>query len=234
MWLKRTIAAISRKYDLYHAFPMVFYLIGYMTWFAIVERVPRKYYIQVILEVDRLIPLIEIFVLPYMSWFFFVAFGLVKVYYADRDVYDKMCTILMIGMTVFLLVSTFFPNRQPLRPPAFPRDNLFTRMIGRLWTTDTPTNVWPSIHVFNTAAIEVGLLTAKEPRMQTRRFRVSTLIWSSLIIASTFLIKQHSLFDVLSALSIIAVSYGHVYMAKHVLRFEKWDQFAKRFDEMYG
>lgn len=232
--LKRLIATISKKYGLYHGYPMAFYMIAYMIWFAVIERIPRRYYIQVILKADRFIPLIEVFVIPYMSWFFFVAFGLVAVYYADREAFDKMCTVLMIGMTFFLLVSTFFPNKQPLRLFDLPRKNVFTWMIRKLWTTDTPTNVWPSIHVYNTAAIEIGFLKADSDRMRRRSFRVLTLIWSVLIIASTVFIKQHSLFDVLSALAIIAVAYGYVYMAGHVLRFEKWDKWALAFEKRYA
>ena len=228
--VKRFVRFVRRK-KASHVWPMIIFLIIYLIWFHIIEIIPRRHYIQVILPVDRLIPFIEVFVVPYLSWFFYVGLGITIVYLKDRDAYDRMCTVLMIGMTVFLLVSTFLPNRQPLRLTQMPRENIFTDMIIALWKTDTPTNVWPSIHVFNTAAVELAYLTSKNDFFRKNYlFRCGTLVWGILIIMSTVFIKQHSLFDVLSALSIIAVCLGWVYFADHVFRFRKWDVFIDRFE----
>ena len=37
------------------------------------------------------------------------------------------------------------------------RDNIFTAMVAHLWQTDTPTNLWPSIHVYNSIGAHVAL-----------------------------------------------------------------------------
>lgn len=55
-------------------------------------------------------------------------------------------------MTIFLIVSYAYPNAQHLRPVEFPRDNIFTDVVRWLYKTDTPTNILPSIHVFNSLA----------------------------------------------------------------------------------
>lgn len=233
-WICRRLARFSIKHDLTHAWPMAFFMTGYMVWFSLIEMIPRKYYLQVILLPDRYIPFVEQFVIPYYSWFFFVGFGLVLVYFRDRNEYDRMCTTLMLGMGLFLIVSTFLPTRQPLRIASFPRHNIFTKLIGKLWLTDTPTNVWPSIHVYNTAAIETAFFHADHPALKKKPFRIATMIWSVLIILSTMFIKQHSLFDVLSALSFIAIAYGIVYMSGKVVRWKKWGVWAKDFERRYG
>ena len=44
-----------------------------------------------------------------------------------------------------------------IRPGVFPRDNLFTRAVGLLYRIDTPTNVLPSMHVFNAILMWAGL-----------------------------------------------------------------------------
>lgn len=234
MKILRLIARFSKRLGLYHAWPMLFFMTAYMVWFGIIESIPRRFYLQVILVVDRHIPFVEQFVIPYYSWFFYVAYGLVLIYLTDKEEFDRMCTTLMLGMALFLLVSTFLPTRQPLRIASFPRDNIFTKLIGKLWMTDTPTNVWPSIHVYNTSAIEIAFFKADTARTRKRSFRVLTLIWAILIILSTMFIKQHSLFDVLSALSFIAIAYGIVYMSGRVLKFRKWDAWAKNFEAKYG
>ena len=232
--LKHAIARFNRKFDVGHACPMAIFMLGYMVWFSIIETIPRKFYFQVILLADRVIPFVEQFVIPYYSWFFYVAFGLVIVYIYDRNEFDRLCTMLIIGMSLFLLVSTFLPTRQPLRLASMPRDNIFTKLIGKLWTTDTPTNVWPSIHVYNTTVIEIAFFSAARGPMKKKFFRAVTFVWAVLIIMSTFFIKQHSLFDVLSALAIAAICYGVVYLSDHVIRFRKWDMKAKAFTDRYA
>ena len=234
MKILRLAARFSKRFHLSHAWPMAFFMTGYMVWFSLIEMIPRRFYLQVILQADRSIPFVEQFVIPYYSWFFYVGYGLVLIYLTDRYEFDRLCTTLMMGMTLFLLVSTFLPTRQPLRLASLPRDNIFTRLIGRLWLTDTPTNVWPSIHVYNTSAIEIAFFKADTPRTKRRSFRVITMIWAVLIILSTMFIKQHSLIDVLSALSFIAISYAIVYMSGRVLRFRRWDAFAEAFEKKYG
>ncbi len=225
------IARFSGRHGLYHVWPMIFYMIIYLAWFHIVEAIPRTHYLAITMPVDRVIPFVEVFVLPYVSWFAFVVIGITGCYLADRDTYDSLATSLMIGMTLFLFVSTFLPNRQPLRLIEMPRDNVFTRMITALWKTDTPTNVWPSIHVFNTAAVEMAILKSNYPPFKKMPLRIILTVWSVLIILSTVFIKQHSMFDVLTALGLIAVCYIRIYREDAAFRFRRWDAFALGFEE---
>ena len=62
----------------------------------------------------------------------------------------------MIGMTLFIVVSVVYPNELRLRPAGFDHDDIFTRLIINLYRTDNPTNVAPSIHVYNSLAIAGG------------------------------------------------------------------------------
>lgn len=210
---------------------MVFYLITYLVWFHTLEAVPRKHYTVVILKLDEWIPFCEIFIIPYLSWFLFIALGIVASYFEDRDTYDGLSTYLMFGMTAFLIISTFMPNRQPLRLLEMPRDNIFTRVVAQLWMMDTPTNVWPSIHVFNTTAVVIAVLRSHGPHFRKPAIRLTTLIWGILIILSTVFIKQHSIWDVMTAMTLILICVIFVTWRGHVLRFEDWDAFAMRLEE---
>ena len=99
----------------------------------------------------------EIFIIPYFLWFFYIAAAVL--YFAffnnSRAEYIRLLLNLGIGMTAFLLVSYIYPNGLTLRPVEFPRDNIFTDMVRLLYRIDTPTNVLPSIHVYNSVAISV-------------------------------------------------------------------------------
>ena len=98
-------------------------------------------------------------------------------------------------MTIFLIVSCVYPNCQDLRPQEFARQNMFTDMVAALYKTDTPTNILPSIHVYNSLALFYGLNSSSQLR-QHRAVRAGALILTVLIVLSTMFLKQHSVVDV--------------------------------------
>lgn len=112
-------------------------------------------------------------------------------------------------MTVFLVVSTLWPNGHHLRPYTMPRDNIFTAMVAHLWQTDTPTNLWPSIHVYNSIGAHVALCRCSLGKR--RWLRGASLILCISIILSTVFLKQHSMFDVLTGLIMASAMYVLVY-----------------------
>ena len=208
--------------------PMALYTAVYLLWFRLVEALPRSSYQVIELALDRKIPFVEEFVLPYVSWFAFVPLGVLLLLKYDREMYDRAVTFLMTGMTVFLLVSTLFPNMQFLRPFILPRENVFTKLIGLLWMVDTPTNVSPSIHVFNTLAILVMIWKSRAKELKGLRLRLMWTVWGALIILSTMFIKQHSLLDVIAAFLLAGILYVFVFRYGMVFRFDGWNSAVER------
>ena len=64
--------------------------------------------------------------------------------------------------------------------------------------TDTPTNLWPSIHVYNSLGAHFAIIRSKCFEKK-KGIRIGSLILASSIIVATMFIKQHSVFDVLTA-----------------------------------
>lgn len=214
--------------NLGHLVPTAIYGIFYLLWFDYLEEMPQRDFIILNNSMDEAIPFIEAFVVPYLSWFLFMLFWGVLLNFTDRDAYDRMITMCIIGMTLFLIVSTIVPTAVDLRPHYIGRYNIFTRMCRALWATDTPTNVWPSIHVFNTAAITVSVLRSKLFENANLLHRAGLIGWAALIILSTVFIKQHSLLDVLAGGILAVVSTLFVWDLNYVLRFRRWDAFLAR------
>lgn len=137
-------------------------------------------------------------------------------FFKDKEDYYKTCTFLFTGMTIFLIISTLWPNGHHLRPYVMPRDNIFTDMVALLWRTDTPTNLWPSIHVYNSLGAHFAIVHSKQ-FANRKGIRLTSLVLCVSIILSTMLIKQHSVFDVLTAFGLAAVMYAVVYRYDVVL-----------------
>ena len=102
--------AFVKEQNVPHMFPFMLYLIGYMLVFRYLETAPRIGYVDVSSNLDSLIPFCEIFIVPYISWFLFQAIWVVLVFIIDRKTYDQLTTMLMVGMTVFLVVSILVPE----------------------------------------------------------------------------------------------------------------------------
>lgn len=193
-----------------HAIPLILYGVIYLSWFAHLERTVTKRYTVIHMAIDDRIPFCELFIVPYFLWFVYVAAVVVFFFFRDRNDYYKVCTFLFTGMTVFLIVSTLWPNGHHLRPYTMPRDNIFTWLVSRLYEIDTPTNLWPSIHVYNSLGAHLAIIKSRH-FADRKGIRIGSLILSVSIILSTMLLKQHSFFDVLTAFGLAAVMYIAVY-----------------------
>lgn len=201
-----------------HALPLLLYGIVYLNWFAYLEKTVTSHYRLIHYRPDDLIPFCEVFVIPYLLWFAYVAVVVVYFFFKDKDDYFRACTFLFTGMTVFLIVSTLWPNGHDLRPAAMPRDNIFTQLVAMLYRTDTPTNLWPSIHVYNSLGCHLAVM--KSARLEKKKgIRIGSLLLCVSIILSTMFIKQHSVFDVATAFIMAAVMYGIVYGSDMLLNF---------------
>ncbi len=189
---------------------ILLYLVIYQIWFVYVERtVTRRFHI-VHMAVDDYIPFIEIFIVPYLLWFGYVAFAIAWFFFKDVQDFYKICTFLFVGMTVFLVISTVYPNGHYLRPRVFERDNIFITMVKGLYMIDTPTNLFPSIHVYNSLGVHLAVMNSDKLKEKKWVRRISFVLMCT-IIASTMFLKQHSVFDVVTGCVMALIMYTLVY-----------------------
>ena len=180
-----------------HGAWITIYLIFYMLGFFIVEHAGHRHYHVIHSVIDDMIPFNEYFIIFYYLWFAYVAAGILWFVFRckNKTEYYRMVSALAIGMTIFLVVSCVFPNCQDLRPTEFLHHNFFTGLVQQLYRTDTPTNVLPSIHVFNSLIIFFAI-NSSEQLQSNHVLRFGALVLAVLIILSTMFLKQHSVVDV--------------------------------------
>ncbi|MDE6916331.1 MAG: phosphatase PAP2 family protein [Lachnospiraceae bacterium] len=188
---------------------MSVYAVFYLIAFFYLERRDVAVH-EISMEIDDMIPFCEIFIVPYLLWFAYVALTVVFLCVKDREESDRLVAFLMAGMTIFIVVSAVFPNGHNLRPKTFARDNIFIDLIRNLYATDTPTNILPSIHVYNSVAIMIAVWRSK-CFLGHHLIKAFMMGLGASIICSTVLIKQHSMLDVLLALLLSAVMYSICY-----------------------
>lgn len=177
----------------------------YLLGFVFVEhRQVRPYILHT--RIDDLIPFCEYFIIPYLLWFGYVFLCLVwfGLFQSSEREYHSFTRSLAFGCTIFLVISFVFPNGQDLRP-VLADENIFQHLVMTLYRSDTATNVFPSIHVFNSVACCTAVLRNHQLRAN-RLISGSTLILTVSIILATLFLKQHTVLDVAGAFLLNLIS----------------------------
>lgn len=198
---------LLRKYG--HVWTLGYAFI-YMPWFLYLERTVVRDYTVMHVALDDVIPFNEYFVIPYLLWFVYVAGVGLYFFFTSKQEYYRLCTFLFTGMTISLLICTFFPNGTDLRPVVDPQKNLCSWLVSIVHIADTSTNVFPSIHAYNSLGVHCAIM--RSPVMKEKRWvRISSFVLMVSICLSTVFLKQHSAVDVVGALILAYVIYPFVY-----------------------
>ena len=177
--------------------------VGYFVMYFITEQfIPVDKCFIMHSRLDDIIPFCEVFVVPYVFWYFLIAWSLVYFAMYNPENFKNLMKFIIICQVTAMVIYIVFPNRQDLRPEIMPRDNIFTRLVGLLYSFDTDTNVCPSMHVAYSIGIASVWLKEKGAAVGTKIFVVIACI---LVCLSTMFIKQHSSIDVFAAIGLCAV-----------------------------
>ncbi len=205
--MKETLKEFLYRYR--HGWILSYFLI-YLAWFAYLERTVTRRFHVIHMPIDDYIPFIEVFIVPYLLWFGYIALAVIFFFFHNVQDYYKLCIFLFVGMTIFLVVSTVYPHGHYLRPRVFERDNIFVTLVKGLYMVDTPTNLFPSIHVYNSIGVHLSIMHSSQLKDKKWVRRGSFILMVS-IIASTMFLKQHSVFDVITGCIAATVMYTLVY-----------------------
>jgi len=151
---------------------------------------------------DKLIPFNKYFILPYVSWYIFMAIFSAVLCILDKERYLKLLITLNIGMITCYIIYYFYPTYVPR--PMITGTDFFSNMVLNLYAADNPYNCFPSIHVLN--SVLIALYTYESDKVY-KSTKVICIIISSSIILSTMFIKQHYFADVAVAIIFAFVLY---------------------------
>lgn len=203
----KSIKTFLYKYR--HAW-LLSYAFLYIPWFCYLEKTVTRDYHVMHVPLDDYIPFNEYFIVPYMLWFLYVAGTIVYFLFTNKEDYYRVCAFLFSGMTISLIICTFFRNGTDFRPLIDPGRNVFSSMVARLYSTDTPTNVFPSIHVYNSIGAHIAIMKSVRLRKYPWIRAGSGVLMISICLSTVFL-KQHSVIDMVGSAIMAYVLYSIVY-----------------------
>lgn len=202
-----------------HIVPMLVYCPVYLLWFFWLERTVTTHFHVMHTALDDLIPFCSAFIIPYMLWFLYVVLSVVYFMYKDKAACVKLCSMLIAGMSIALLICTVFPNGTDLRPAVLDRGNFFDWVVAILYKTDTSTNVFPSIHVLNSLLVHTAIVRSASLGERKGICALSLLLSVSICLSTLFL-KQHSVLDVAGAIVLAAVLVAWTYRNNRIAEHE--------------
>lgn len=185
--------------------PLAVWLVVYLSMFVYLEMNPADGFTLVHCTLDEKIPYIPAFIYPYLSWFPYI---LITAYLAIRNLsdedYKKSIILLASGMTIFLIGCFLWPTGLILREGLIHDTTTLSGWLMQfVQTVDNPMGVFPSMHVHVTLALQYALehQRGKVPAWGIWLGRIDAV----LIILSTMFTKQHSVLDVIGAVSMFVI-----------------------------
>lgn len=181
-----------------HFLLLLIYPLYYWGFQYVEQQVPVAEHVMHVPLDDR-IPFLPVAIYPYLFWYGYIAIAVALTAFTDRKGFCQLMLFLYAGMGICYALYLIYPNGQNLRPALDSLGQGWSYDLLRwLYRVDTPTNCNPSIHVLDSIAVYLAL---NRHRWFARRpaWRAGNLVISLTIIASTVLVKQHSVVDLLCA-----------------------------------
>jgi membrane-associated phospholipid phosphatase len=147
---------------------------------------------------DDAIPVVPVFVIPYNSINLFVYATLILFLLFRTRIFQAAC-LTMIAAWVVSYGFYIFLQSEMIRPVLTGADK-FTAMIREVYAGDNPYNCFPSLHTSISTILAIYWFRVN------RRLGILGAIWTALIVASTVLIKQHYLADLVAGLALAFAS----------------------------
>jgi membrane-associated phospholipid phosphatase len=157
---------------------------------------------------DRGLPVVPIFAIPYVSLIPYIGLSLVAFLFFRIRVYRSAALTMIVVW--FISYGFYFFLQSYVARPAIMGTDPFSGMIRTIYASDQPYNDFPSLHTSLSTVIAIHWWRFD------RRTGILASIWTALIVASTVLVKQHYLADVAGGLVLAAVTSVFVMRATRV------------------
>lgn len=201
------------------------YLLGHE--FALLLKIPA--FLPKIPAIDDAIPIISVFIIPYIWSYAFWAMGPVAVYKCEEKHYkDFMAGVivaLVLGM-IALAVAPTYMDRNAEHLYDIRTGDIFEKMRLFWYTLDGETiayNLLPSFHCLNSTLCYLGVMGRKELPLW---FRIYSFVMAILTYVATVCVKQHYFLDIFAGIAVAVIGYA---VAKKFHLGRMFDPIIKKF-----
>ena len=189
--LRRGIVA-ERGWGLIASLLLIPAILGTNLIYEQLNHGPNRIFLQT--PLDRALPVVPVFVIPYVSLIPYIAISLLAFLFVRVRVYRSaaitMIIVWFISYACYLFLQSYIAR------PNITGTDTFSAMIRSVYAGDRPYNDFPSLHTSQLTIIAIHWWRID------RRVGIAAAIWTALIVMSTVLVKQHYLADVAGGLAL--------------------------------
>ena len=173
-----------------------FLLFALQTLFYFVSDFFNLNYKTVHIALDDKVPYLPVFIIPYILWYLYIPTPMVITCFKDRERFKRQAITVFTGAFLCTAFFYIFPTKIDFRPT--PQGDGFLAWLCRIiYSNDTPTNVFPSLHCYQAMAIHFSTFDKDLTRKHPVLFSVSLIFMISTSLSTVF-VKQHSVADLIS------------------------------------
>ena len=172
-------------------------LANYLAYFASRIYTSGLKHYSVVSALDRKLPFIPFFIFFYLLAYVQWIVGYILIGRGGKETASRILTGELIAKGIVLICFVRFPTTiAELRPnmESLQGGGIWSELTAWLYTIDAVDNGFPSVHCLESWICFRGSVRLKEP---PKWYVHVVFVMTMLVFASTVLIKQHALFDIL-------------------------------------
>ncbi|QIB26365.1 phosphatase PAP2 family protein [Caloranaerobacter azorensis] len=124
----------------------------------------------------------------------------------DKKLFITHSLAVILGQTICLIIFLLYPT-YVIRPEVVGSD-IFSKLVLLIYSNDNPVNAFPSVHVLQSVLTHIAILNIKNIK---KSVKISSYVFSTMVILSTITIKQHYVIDVAGGYLLAAICAKFVY-----------------------
>lgn len=193
--MKKIIQYIKNNYFALLMIVLIFAVQAIVYWATKLINAPMDKYDLTILGIDDKIPFINWFIIVYIGCYPWWYLGILVPLKYNRPKFYRCIVVSLIGYIIAGLFFIFFPTW--IDRPVIENTNILNWLVNFIYSSDIPTNLFPSMHCFISWNVYVSVRGDKSVPLG---IRLGYLIMAILVCMSTVFIKQHYFVDIFAGI----------------------------------
>ena len=185
-----------------HIWLLAGWIVYFILYFITENLIPESRLHLIHCGLDDIIRFNEYFLILYCYWYVYLIGSLLYFFLYDIKSFKHLQIYIIFTQLIAMLVYILYPSIQNGRPDTFERDNILTRLMAFIYAFDTPTGVFPSLHV--AYSIAIASVTCHAGSV-SKLWETLCVLSAVLISISTAFVKQHSVLDIAGAIPMCAL-----------------------------
>lgn len=215
---------LKKLLPLYAVIPVCLLLIINVVAFIFTKHITDSgFHYDISLPIDHQIPLIPAFIIIYIGSYAQWVWGFRLIAVQSKDFCYRILSYEIVSKLICMVIFLAMPTM--MGRPEITGNGLFDQLTNFIYSADTPTNLFPSLHCLESYIIFRASFSIKK---HTKALVIFNGIFALLVFASVLFVRQHLVLDIPGAIIVSELGFFIGKKVKSHRVFEKIDKIVYR------